>query len=309
MTFRPRSQRLHPGATTSKHQSLRRRSAGQLKRYASSTPKPVNASVLFNAVNHSVVRRQGNSTRVVPAPMLAGSTQLQSLPGVRLLLVDDSDINLEIGTHLLSREGASVTTASNGREALAILRQDPSEFDAVLMDVQMPEMDGLEATRAMRRESELSALPVIALTAGALAQEWMMDNPDCRVRFHDWWRAPRTMALVQATDRVASHASWMENFPWTRLPNVAMPAERKKMINLDLMRAMNPAAGPWPRSPAPRRRTPPPSRSACLHRCPRQGSCCFLLHARTSAPLRSRTVADAPAASSMSSVRSAWTNA
>ena len=133
--------------------------------------KPVNASVLFNAVNHSVVRRQGNSTRVVPAPMLAGSTQLQSLPGVRLLLVDDSDINLEIGTHLLSREGASVTTASNGREALAILRQDPSEFDAVLMDVQMPEMDGLEATRAMRRESELSALPVIALTAGALAQE------------------------------------------------------------------------------------------------------------------------------------------
>lgn len=133
--------------------------------------KPVNASVLFNAVNHSVVRRQGSSARVVPSPMLAGGGQLQSLPGVRLLLVDDSDINLEIGTHLLSREGATVTTASNGREALAILRQDPTEFDAVLMDVQMPEMDGLEATRAMRREPELADVPVVALTAGALAQE------------------------------------------------------------------------------------------------------------------------------------------
>lgn len=133
--------------------------------------KPVNASVLFNAVNHSVVRRQGSSARVLPTPGPAASGRLQSLPGVRLLLVDDSDINLEIGTHLLSREGATVTTASNGREALAILRQDPAEFDAVLMDVQMPEMDGLEATRAMRREPELAELPVIALTAGALAQE------------------------------------------------------------------------------------------------------------------------------------------
>src|SRR5208283_3936457 len=44
--------------------------------------------------------------------------------------------------------------------------------------------------------------------AGALAQEWMMDNPDCRVRFHDWWRAPRTFAKVLEIDPVASHGSW-----------------------------------------------------------------------------------------------------
>ena len=133
--------------------------------------KPVNASVLFNAVNHSVVRRQGSQVRVLPSPMISGGGQVQSLPGVRILLVDDSDINLEIGSHLLAREGATVTTASNGREALAVLRQDPAEFDVVLMDVQMPEMDGLEATRAMRQEPELAGLPVVALTAGALAQE------------------------------------------------------------------------------------------------------------------------------------------
>lgn len=75
--------------------------------------------------------------------------------------------------------------------------------------------------------------------AGALAQEWLMDNPDCRVRFHDWWRAPRTMAMVQATDRVASHASWMENFPWTRLPTT--PADdAKDMVDLDRLKTLPP---------------------------------------------------------------------
>lgn len=75
--------------------------------------------------------------------------------------------------------------------------------------------------------------------AGALAQEWMMDNPDCRVRFHNWWNAPRTMALVQATDRVASHGSWMENFPWTRLPTT--PADdAKALVNLERLRTLAP---------------------------------------------------------------------
>ena len=75
--------------------------------------------------------------------------------------------------------------------------------------------------------------------AGALAQEWMMDNPDCRVRFHDWWRAPRTMALVQATDRVASHGSWMENFPWTRLAST--PADdAKDMIDTERLKTLAP---------------------------------------------------------------------
>lgn len=53
--------------------------------------------------------------------------------------------------------------------------------------------------------------------AAAVASEWLMDNSDCRVRCHDWWRSPRTWAAVQEVDPVASHASWMENFPWTRL--------------------------------------------------------------------------------------------
>lgn len=76
--------------------------------------------------------------------------------------------------------------------------------------------------------------------ASLLAQEWMMDNPDARVRFHDWWRAPRTWAAVQRIDPVASHASWMENFPWTRLSGSEPAAGRKPMVDTDLMKTMAP---------------------------------------------------------------------
>jgi creatinine amidohydrolase len=76
--------------------------------------------------------------------------------------------------------------------------------------------------------------------ASLLAQEWMMDNPDARVRFHDWWRAPRTWAAVQRIDAVASHASWMENFPWTRLSGSEPAAGRKPMVDTDLMKTMAP---------------------------------------------------------------------
>ncbi|MDR3659687.1 MAG: creatininase family protein [Mycobacterium sp.] len=75
--------------------------------------------------------------------------------------------------------------------------------------------------------------------AGALAQEWMMDNPDCRVRFYDWWRAPRTFAKVLEIDPLASHGSWMENFPWTRLPTTPVD-EQKSMVDIDRLRTLPP---------------------------------------------------------------------
>ena len=76
--------------------------------------------------------------------------------------------------------------------------------------------------------------------AASLAQEWMMDNPDARVRFHDWWRAPLTAAAVQAIDPVASHASWMENFPWTRLANRPPQDGAKPMVDIDRLRILPP---------------------------------------------------------------------
>jgi hypothetical protein len=60
-----------------------------------------------------------------------------------------------------------------------------------------------------------------------LVLEWMADHPGTQVKFHNWWRAPKTWATVKATDPLSSHASWMENFPWTRLPGVTMPTTQK----------------------------------------------------------------------------------
>jgi creatinine amidohydrolase len=76
--------------------------------------------------------------------------------------------------------------------------------------------------------------------AMSLAQEWMMDNPDARVRVHDWWRAPLTAAVVQRIDPVAGHASWMENFPWTRLPDREPVEGAKPMVDVDKLRALPP---------------------------------------------------------------------
>ncbi len=78
------------------------------------------------------------------------------------------------------------------------------------------------------------------IPAQALAAEWMADHPGYFVRFHNWWNAPRTWAKVQEIDPVASHASWMENFPWTRLANVAQPPEQKPMADLAVLRQLDP---------------------------------------------------------------------
>jgi creatinine amidohydrolase len=76
--------------------------------------------------------------------------------------------------------------------------------------------------------------------AASLAIEWMADHPGHAVKFHNWWNAPKTVAKVQEIDPVASHASWMENFAWTRLPGVVQPEQRKPMVDFDKMRVQDP---------------------------------------------------------------------
>jgi CheY-like chemotaxis protein len=93
------------------------------------------------------------------------------LSGLRILVVDDCDINRDVAQRILSAEGASVTLANDGRQAVDTLLAQPSQVDLVLMDVQMPEMDGYQATRLIRASPELAALPIIALTAGAFKNQ------------------------------------------------------------------------------------------------------------------------------------------
>jgi len=95
----------------------------------------------------------------------------RALVGVRVLVVDDSDINLDVTKRILQLEGAEVWLASNGQEAFERLQSHPRGVDVVLMDVQMPVLDGHDATRRIRLELGLTKLPIIALTAGALSSE------------------------------------------------------------------------------------------------------------------------------------------
>jgi creatinine amidohydrolase len=77
--------------------------------------------------------------------------------------------------------------------------------------------------------------------AQALAHEWLAEHPTVRIQFHNWWNAPRVWAEAQQIDPVASHASWLENFPWTRLAAVAIPEGAKPMCDLARLRQLDPA--------------------------------------------------------------------
>jgi creatinine amidohydrolase len=72
--------------------------------------------------------------------------------------------------------------------------------------------------------------------------EWLDRNRGVQVKWHNWWNAPKTFAKVQSIDPVASHASWMENFPWTRLGNITAPAQAKPMLDLARLQRLDPGA-------------------------------------------------------------------
>ena len=70
---------------------------------------------------------------------------------------------------------------------------------------------------------------------------WQAEHPDAQVLWHNWWSGPRVRATVDSIDQDASHASWFENFPWTRLEGVTQPAERKPMADISRLRELDPA--------------------------------------------------------------------
>lgn len=132
--------------------------------------KPVTASMLLDAVMDAQAASATAATGANPAaPQTLAKPQ--RLQGMKLLVVEDNKINQLVAKGLLKQEGADITLADNGRIAVDLLTAQPDAFEAVLMDVQMPVMDGYEATRTLRALPGFAALPVIAMTANAMASD------------------------------------------------------------------------------------------------------------------------------------------
>lgn len=92
-----------------------------------------------------------------------------SIEGLHVLLVEDNELNMEIARFIIENEWASVTCATNGKEAVDIYKNSPESFDIILMDIMMPEMDGLQATQVIRSFDH--DIPIVAMTANAFAED------------------------------------------------------------------------------------------------------------------------------------------
>lgn len=119
--------------------------------------------VLAVAGAHEVAALQSEQS---PVSMTA-----RPLDGLKLLLVEDNPLNQQVATELLQARGAQLEVVANGQEAVDRIAQAPHRYDLVLMDLQMPVMDGLEATRLIRRLPAAQSLPIIAMTANAMSSD------------------------------------------------------------------------------------------------------------------------------------------
>ena len=191
--------------------------AGPMNDASSAAPRlgpRADSSALFNAVSTAMASGPGGHDR------LAASTRLDKvhcrwLPEMRVMVVDDSEINREVACRILQREGALVTLCRDGHEAVNALREQPASQDLVLMDVQMPDLDGYSATRTIRALPGLAELPVVALSAGALEQE--------RARaiasgMNDFVAKPLEPAMLIRTLRRQLHR--VQGRPWPVLPGL-----------------------------------------------------------------------------------------
>ena len=131
--------------------------------------KPLNASTLFEAAMRALQGSAGGDLRQAAELTSTALQSLAAIAGARILLVEDNEINQEVALDLLRHARLEVDLAENGQVALD--RLQANDYALVLMDMQMPVMDGVEATRQLRRLPGLAALPVVAMTANAQAAD------------------------------------------------------------------------------------------------------------------------------------------
>jgi len=128
--------------------------------------KPVNPSVLFDSIMEAFGEALPESSRVVQRHEQEAEA-LKHIQGARVLLEEDNEINQQVAREILEGAGLNIALANDGQEAVNALKEN--NYDAVLMDVQMPVMDGYTATRAIRKDERFKELPIIAMTAHAMA--------------------------------------------------------------------------------------------------------------------------------------------
>jgi len=129
--------------------------------------KPLSASTLFDTLVRTIMPTELPDDRSI----CRHTDQSFTFSGTHILLAEDNETNQQLAVELLQQAGLTVDLANNGREALEMVTKGSQRYDMVLMDVQMPEMDGYEATRLIRQDGRFGSLPIIAMTAHAMLEE------------------------------------------------------------------------------------------------------------------------------------------